>query len=109
MEEWTNDVFISGSCAYFHTILIDKENDFYGFGGNVYHQTGNIHDTHRQIVPHKFTKKDIGIEENVNIVRVICESESCFIYIFRIQVLVLIDYNDWNRMPKLLYFYLNIN
>ena len=41
IKEWTNVVFISGGCAYFHAILIDEENDLYGFGDNVYRQTGS--------------------------------------------------------------------
>ena len=48
-------------------------------GSNNDHQTGNTHHQQQQSVPYKTTKKDIGIEENTTIVRVLCDSSTTLI------------------------------
>ena len=59
--------FVSGDCGESHTVLLSKDNDLYGFGGNSYNQSGNS-----LCKPVKIERKDIGIEEMEVIVRVIC-------------------------------------
>ena len=79
IDELQDVVFVSGSCGHVHTILIDKYNNLYGFGDNEYHQIGNIYHTDEQKVPYKITKKDVGIEENLMICRVICDDTTSII------------------------------
>ena len=71
-------VFVSGSCGHDHTVLLDKENDVYGYGGNGSNQTGNIGGEKTKILPYKTTKKDIGAKE-LSIVRVICDDSTTIV------------------------------
>ena len=80
-KEYLKDIIIgSGSCGSEHTVLITADNDsLCGYGSNRHHETGNVSTTAKQLKPHKITKKDIGIEENVKIVRVICSQATTLI------------------------------
>ena len=54
------------------------DNDIYGYGGNVYNETGYIGEASRGVLPFKTTKKDIGAKD-LNIVRVICDDSTTIV------------------------------
>jgi len=69
--------FVTGDCGCNHTLLVSNEptNDLYAFGANGYGQIGQSDVELKQIVPSKVLKQDIGISENVEIVKVIADDE----------------------------------
>eukprot|EP01084_Bolivina_argentea_P270262 459507_1 len=83
IEICKNVLFESGSCGINHTMLISYKpnNDLWGFGGNKFYQTGNYNTEHAdcQTIPYLNLKKDIGIQQNQKIIKVLCDQ---FISIF---------------------------
>ena len=83
-DDCTDVVFDSGGCGNAHTVLISwyPDNCLYGFGSNSDGQTGNIKDDGEDSYHYKpyLTKKsDIGMDEHVHIVRVICDESVTFV------------------------------
>ena len=78
-DKFENVLFKSGCCGYGHTMLISyyPDNTIYGFGNNHCNQTGNCNtknkeDTEFQLVPFKNCRKDVGLDKEANIVKVVC-------------------------------------
>ena len=74
-------VFVSGDCGESHTILLSKDNNLYGYGGNSINQCGIQSEDTTCNKPVKIEKKSIGIEESEVIARVICGRYSTVIVI----------------------------
>ena len=70
-----NIIFESGSCGREHVVLISSfpQNAIYGFGANDNSQTGNTKNCDKQLEPYCSLKRDIGMNENDKIMKVICD------------------------------------
>merc|ERR1711971_1098129 len=75
-EDMKDVRFVTGDCGCNHTVLVSNvpSNELYAFGGNGYGQIGKTDDMNlKQTVPYKVDRTDIGLTEDMEIVKVIAD------------------------------------
>ena len=80
-EGFNNLLIEQGSCGDHHTVLLTKTNDVICFGNNEENQCSSETEDEIVIEPHILSKKEIGIESNQNIVKVIASQNSTLIIV----------------------------
>eukprot|EP00483_Globobulimina_turgida_P011853 UN11875 len=70
-DELKDLIVVNGSCGYYHTLLLTNRNEIYAFGSNKHHAISENHIEEEIVCPYLLTKKEIGIQENEIIVRLI--------------------------------------
>merc|ERR1712043_65343 len=64
-------IVVDGACGYYHTVLLAKKRQIFGFGSNVNHAFSRTIETKDIHVPHVLLEKEIGIMNDEEIVRII--------------------------------------
>eukprot|EP01083_Nonionella_stella_P004282 12358_1 len=79
-DELRDLIVVDGACGYYHTIILTKQGQIYGFGSNKDHAISHEHLEQEMVCPCLVTPKEIGSKgKNETVVRIIAGHQSTIV------------------------------